>query len=176
MAKPGEVKINATPADVHAASRWLLSYIRSDPQGTVLTDPPAIDALCALASDLAIRAQRRHSDDRFTIVLPRARFLEFQRAYGPAKLAPEGAWTDFSTGADRFASAVDKALSGKAGRPALSRCDRQRRLVNPAPCFAVGKRQQTRLRRQDRIEDQQPQLAAASNGTILGGYDVAKFS
>lgn len=183
MAKPGQVKVKTTYPDALAASRWLARHVRTSPQGTVLGGPPDMEAwrkrclmLSALASDLAIRDQRHPSGGRFTLVMSRRLLSEFQKAYAPAQFAAMPISTGFTTGPERFAIAVDRALGAQVGRPSLSRADRAKRLVDPAPCFAVGERQQKRLRRQERIEAQRLKEALPGKATILTSRDVAKFS
>lgn len=184
MAKSGDVKVQTSYADVFAASEWLVRYVqRASPRRTVLTGEPDMGAwhthrlmLSALASDLAIRADRHPSGGDFTLVKSRALLLEFQKAYAPGKFAGAVTPAGLSTWSDRFASAVDRALGARTGRPSLSHIDRKKRLIDPAPCFAVGERQQKRLRRQERIEAQRLQDALSRKITVLTGLDVAKFS
>lgn len=183
MAKPGQVKVKTTYPDALAASHWLARYVRTDPQGTVLGGPPDIEMwrkrcfmLSALAGDLAIRANRHPSGGSFTLVTSRGFLIEFQDAYAPAKFATMLISAGFTTGSDRFAIAVDRALGARVGRPSLSRADRVKRLVDPVPCFAVSERQQKRLRRQERIEAQRLQEALSRKATVLTGHDVAKIS
>lgn len=184
MAKPGEVKVKTSYADALAASEWLVGYVQhASPRETVLTGPPDMGAwhthhlmLSALASDLAIRADRHPSGGDFTLVKSRDLLIEFQKACTPAKFATMPIPVACTTGLDRFAIAVDRALGGRVGRPPLSRADRKKRLSNPTPCFAVGERQQKRLRRQERIEAQRLQDTLSRRATVLTGLDVAKFS
>lgn len=173
MARRGRVKVDTTVSDVWAAVHWLCDHARSAPRGTVLTGEPDMAAwerernvICRLAAEMSDRAARKRRSSRFLLVIERERLAEFQRAYAPAWLVRRASMSGLILPADRFAAAVDQALSGRAGRPTLSRQQRQVRLSGS---LSTCERHTKRLRRQDRIEAERHAKIISRRGTVLTG-------